>query len=362
MSRISCHLPLRYFLSYAVVLAATIFIGAHANATNQTSQLSELLQDAVAKRSFSGAVLVTENDIVLLKGGYGMANVELQVPNTPATKFRIGSVTKQFTAMAVLILAEQGKLKLDDRVVDLLPGLPRAWADIRVYQLLNHTSGIMHSWEIPGFTKKVMTPWPLNSMIDEIKDRPLLFRPGTDVHYSGIGYFLLARIVERVSGQTYEIFLKDAIFDPLGMKDTGGDSDLPIIPGRAAGYVHMDGQLQNAPFIYMPNLTGGGNLYSTVEDLARWDHALTTGRLISSRSYEKMFTAGREGFGYGWKISQVGGHTVIEHSGGVNGFAAHIRRVPDRKIGIFILSNDEATGHYLTAMAEEIERIVLEDN
>lgn len=342
----SCR-PVSYLAAIVGAISLLIGLGCAAATSAETTtdsavkstQLSEFMQQFAASRPFSGSIMVTQRGETLLRTSYGMANVELSVPNTPETRFRIGSVSKQFTAMAILILAERGRFKLDDRLVDLVPGLPQTWSGVRVFHLLNHTSGIMHSWDLPGFEERVMTPFPVAEMIEAIKDKPLLFEPGADFQYSGIGYFLLANIIERTSGQSYEDFLKREIFEPLGMRDSGEDHPERIIPLRASGYTSVGGTLQNAKTIYMPNLIGGGDLYSTVSDLSSWDQALAAGKLISAESYRAMFTPGRNDYGYGWKILHSNGHQVIEHSGGVNGFRAYIRRLPQQQVGIFILTN-----------------------
>lgn len=316
------------------------------------------ISDLEKRRGFSGAVMVTRMGTTRLRAAYGLANVEFQIPNTPETKFRIGSITKQFTAMIVMMLAERGKLSVRDRLVDRMAGLPRWWSDIRIQHLLNHTSGLMHSWDLPRFGEKIMAPYPLEAMIEDIGAEPLLFAPGKSCHYSGIGYFILARIIESVSGESFGAVLRKSIFEPLGMGDSGADSSVAIIPRRAAGYVQVAGVTQNAPFIYMQNLAGGGNLYSTVDDLGRWDSALTAGMFVSASSYRAMYTPEKEDYGYGWKVSKTNGRTVLHHGGSVNGFRAHIRRIPDEKASIIILSNNEDTGNYLEEMVETIQNLL----
>lgn len=307
---------------------------------------------------FSGAVMVREGREILIRDGFGFANVELQVPNTPETKYRIGSITKQFTAMIVMILVEEGKLSLEDRLVDRVPDVPAQWSRIRIHHLLNFTSGLMHSWDIPGFPEKIMVPYPLGAMIEEVSSMPLLFAPGEGCHYSGLGYFLLARIIEGVAGRGLESVLKAKIFEPLGMDASGADSQAAIIQGRAAGYVRVGGMLQNAPAIHMENLNGGGNLYSTVDDLACWDCALNAGSFVSADAYSAMYSPGRDAYGYGWKVLQASDPMILGSGGGVNGFRAYIRRVPEREICIVILSNDEGTAENLKGMAATIHELL----
>jgi CubicO group peptidase (beta-lactamase class C family) len=193
--------------------------------------------------------------------------------------------------MAILILQEQGKLQLEDSLAIHLRDLPEHWASITLHQLLTHTSGIMHSWSLPGFEEKMMIPVTLDETLALFHDEPLLYEPGTGFAYSGLGYFLLAKVIETVSGCSYEEFLRAEIFEPLGMDDTGADTPDVVLKHRASGYVLEGGVLRNAPVIFMPILTGGGNLYSTVTDLSLWDSALTAQRLISPQSYDGNVSA-----------------------------------------------------------------------
>jgi len=301
-----------------------------------SGRLAALLEEA----DVSGSVIVTKGETTVLAAGYGMANRELSVPNTPTTKFRIGSVTKQFTAMAILILQDRGRLRVEDRVADHVPGVPESWGPLTIHQLLTHTSGIMHSWALPGFAETMAVPTTLDETLELFHGQPLLFEPGSSFLYSGVGYFLLAKIIEVVSGRRYEEFLAAEVFEPLGMHDTGADQPWVILGDRASGYVRdEDGNTWNAPAISMPILTGGGNLYSTAEDLARWGRALSAHLLLSEEAYGVMYEPEREGYAYGWFVGQTEGRKSISHSGGVPGFNAFIGRIPEEEICVVVLTN-----------------------
>jgi CubicO group peptidase (beta-lactamase class C family) len=261
--------------------------------------LEERVRQGLTDADLSGAVLVTKGGSTILSAAYGLANRELGVANTPTTRFRIGSITKQFTAMAVMILQDQGKLQVSDRVGKHLTQVPTTWQGLTIHQLLTHTSGIMHSWTLPGFNEIAMVPISLDATLELFFDQPLLFEPGSDFLYSGVGYFLLARIVQEVSHQDYDTFLEAQIFSPLGMENTGPDRPSVVLEKRASGYVTQGPQIQNAPWLFAPILTGGGHLYSTVEDLARWDRGLASHALISSEAYAVMYRPDKQNYAYG---------------------------------------------------------------
>ena len=232
--------------------------------------------DAYIKTAgIQGSVLLATHGKVILAKGYGLANIELGVPNKPETKFRLASITKQFTAAAILQLQQRGKLRVTDAIAAYIPGTPTAWKAITIHQLLTHTSGIpsftggdtaqAHAWERPGARL---------AFIQRFRDRPLEFSPGERFHYSNAGYFLLGVIIEQVSGLKYEDFLRQHIFEPLQMSDTGYDWPATILTNRASGYSKgADGKVINADFIDMGEPFAAGSLYSTVLDLYKWDRA-----------------------------------------------------------------------------------------
>lgn len=311
------------------------------SAETVAAQADEYCRAQVAINQFSGSVLVAKGDQVLFAKGYGLANVEHDVPNTPKTKFRLGSITKQFTAMAILILQEQGKLSVDDLISKHVDGCPDAWKDVTIHHLLTHTSGIPSFTSLPGYGASMPLPSSPKQTLDRVRDMPLEFTPGEKFVYSNSGYVLLGRIIEKVSGKPYEHFLPEIIFEPLGMKDTGYDFPAKIVPHRAAGYRRIGDQLANAAFLDMTIPHAAGALYSTVEDLHRWSVALDEGKLISSGAYEKMHTPAKGSYAYGWIVDKQFEKTRVGHGGGINGFSTYIARIPEEKLCVVVLSNVE---------------------
>ena len=313
-------------------------------AQDLSATLRQYLETVVREHHFSGAVIVTKDGTPLIAQGYGLANIEQHVPNTPQTIFRIWSLTKPFTAMAILMLQEQGHLSVHAPLATYLPHLPKAWETITLHQLLTHTSGIMHSWALPGFRDSITIPATLEETIARFKDQPLVFAPGEGFQYSGVGYFLLAEVIAKVAGHPYEIFVKQALFEPLGMHHTGADQPSLKLPQRASGYMRKGDTLASVTSllhadIHMPIFTGGGNLYSTVEDLARWDQALAAGKLLSRASYRLMYTPVKQNYAYGWVVHTHAGRQEISHEGGGPGFHTYMLRVPEQRVCVIVCSN-----------------------
>ena len=323
-----------FIVAFCIIMIPSLVAGQTLN-----ERMDKYLTDINAKNQFNGSVNVTRGDEVILSKGYGFADFEHKVANSPETRFRIGSMTKQFTSMAIMILQEQGKLKVTDTLGKHVSGIPETWKNLTVHQLLTHTSGIMHSWALPGFVNTMAVPTSLDETLKRYHAKPLLFTPGEGFQYSGVNYFMLAKLIEVVSGKSYDEFMQEEIFVPLGMHSTGSDHPEVILERRARGYTNTYGKLKNAPVIYMPVLTGGGNLYSTVEDLARWDRALRNKKLISQESYNALYRPERDNYAYGWIIQKQKDLLVITHSGGVPGFSSNILRIPEKKICIVIMSN-----------------------
>lgn len=302
-------------------------------------RLMAYMDSVVAADGFNGSVYVVHESSILLDQGYGFADVERGLENSSVTKFRIGSITKQFTAMGIMILQEQGRLDVHDRLDQHLDDLPPAWRGLTIHQLLTHTSGLMHSWALPDFRATMHEPADLHQTVARFRDQPLLFEPGTAYHYSGLGYFILAQIIERRSRLTYRGFMQANIFDVADMENATVDD--PIIPlaQRAIGYVRVNERLEPAPAIHMPILTGGGNLLASVNDFDKWDLALKQEMFISPEAYEQMYTPGREQYAYGWRVGQGPGGRWLRHGGSVPGFQSHIIRVPERRTLVVVLSN-----------------------
>jgi CubicO group peptidase (beta-lactamase class C family) len=323
----------------AFVLLIGLGLAFPAKADDPALRFDDYMKACVEVNHFNGAVFVSKGGNTLFAKGYGFANAEHQVPNTPRTKFRLGSITKQFTAMAILILQERGKLKIEDSVGKFIDDAPKAWDGVTIHHLLTHTGGVPSYTDDPAYRRKMMMPETVKSMISRFRDKPLDFRPGEKFHYSNSGYFLLGAVIEKVSGKSYEAFLKETIFDPLGMKDTGYDHPATVIPGRASGYTLQRDGLVNAEYLDMSQPYAAGSLYSTVEDLACWDRALVDGKLISKGSYAKMYTPQKNNYAYGWVVVTAKGRKEIHHGGGINGFATEILRYPEQEVCVVVLSN-----------------------
>lgn len=324
----------------AFVLCLLLFVPARGGEEEPREQkLEAYLRACVDVEGFSGSVLVADGGKTLLAKGYGLANREHEVANTPQTKFRLGSITKQFTAMAVLMLAEQGKLKVDDGVSVHFSAAPEAWKDITLHHLLSHTAGLTNFTNSPEYRRKWMLPSPPSETIKRFINQPLEFAPGGQFRYSNSGYILLGEIIEQVAGQSYAEFLRKQIFEPLEMKDSGYDTHEAILQHRAAGYERNEQGIANADYLDMTQPHAAGALYSTVEDLYRWDQALNDSKLVSKESLEKMYTPVKGNYAYGWQVTKRGGRTQIAHGGGINGFSTYILRVPAEKLCVVVLSN-----------------------
>jgi CubicO group peptidase (beta-lactamase class C family) len=322
-----------------ITLLAVLGLAVRARAGDPAAKFEDYMDACVKVSHFSGAVLISKEGKTLFAKGYGYANAEHQVPNTPRTKFRLGSITKQFTAMAILILQERGKLKVGDPVGKYLDDAPKTWEAVTIRHLLTHTGGVPSYTDDPSYRKKMMMPETVKSMIARFRDKPLDFKPGERFHYSNSGYFLLGAIIEKVSGKTYEAFLKEAIFDPLGMNDTGYDHSATLLPGRASGYQLRGDHLENAEYLDMAQPYAAGSLYSTVLDLARWDRALCDGKLISKDSYAELYKPAKNNYAYGWVVTTAKSRKEIQHGGGINGFVTQILRYPDQKLCVVVLCN-----------------------
>jgi len=325
-------------------------------------RLDQQVEAYVRQGQFSGTVLVAVDGRTLLSKGYGLANAEWAIPNTPQTKFRLGSITKQFTAMAVLLLEQQGKLKIADPVCQYVEACPAAWKPLTLHHLLTHTSGIPNFTSFPDYRKTMMIPSPPGETLRRFKDKPLDFDPGAKFSYSNSGYVLLGFIIEKVSGESYASYVTRNILAPLGMSDTGYDNTSDVVAKRASGYERSGGGLANAPYLAMTIPHAAGSLYSTTLDLMTWDAALNAGKLLTAENYKRYFTPARNNYAYGWNVQQRGGAEVHSHGGGINGFATMIYRVPSRKLLVAALSNvtpskagDVANDLFWLAMGKSVD-------
>jgi CubicO group peptidase (beta-lactamase class C family) len=305
-----------------------------------SAEADAILKPYVDANAFTGTVLVARKGDVLFEKAYGLANREWNVPNTIDTRFRIGSITKQFTAAAVLQLAEQGKLSIDDPVSKYYADAPASWSKITLRNLLNHTSGIPDFTRLPDYETFMPDDSTPLGIVQRVRDKPLDFPPGTKFAYDNTGYIVLGYVIEKVSGQSYADYIQRHIFEPLGMKDSGYDTRGPIIPHRAEGYYWKAGW-RRPPYISMTLPFAAGGLYSTVGDLLIWDQALYTNKLLRAESLRQMFTPALDDYGFGWVITKDRGHRFIWHNGEVNGFHSMISRYTDDHLTIIVLSNDQ---------------------
>jgi len=319
---------------------------------------------------FTGAVLVAKNGQVIFQKGYGLANREWNIPNEPNTKFRIGSITKQFTAMLIMQLVEEGNIKLDDKLTDYLLDYRRDTGDqVTIHHLLTHTSGIPSYTEEPNFFPDVSRdPYTVDEFIQSFCSGDLQFEPGSQFRYNNSGYFLLGAIIEKLTGKTYETVLQERILQPLNMADTGYDRHAPLIPNRASGYTRTFDGYVNAEYLDMSLPYAAGSMYATVEDLYLWDQALYTEKLLSKKYKEMMFKPHFPGLGghyaYGWTIRYLPVGTTadsvltVSHGGGINGFNTLILRVVQPKHLVVLFNN--TPGANLGGMAQGIINILYE--
>jgi len=307
-------------------------------------KIDRYLRKAEKVWHFSGSVLVAVDGRVILARGYGMANVTFEEPNTPSTKFYIGSLTKTFTAAAIMKLNEEGRLSLDDPLTKYLPDYPADPGDrITIEELLTHTSGLPNYTDHPEVIFKRDQPMTPAELIDFFKNRPLEFEPGAGFEYSNSNYVLLGEIIEAASGQSYEAYLHHEILHPLGMFDSGYGRREAGHPQRADGYtLDLDRDYVQAVPIHLSVLYAAGALYSTAEDLLKWDQSLNADRILSPESIEQMLTPHAGGYGYGWVIDTLYGRKYVYHGGYLDGFNCTMDRWLDDRLCVIVLSNEDA--------------------
>ncbi len=345
-----CVLLSNNFLYSELAKSKDIFMVESKNYSGDRSIVEEIeayLQAYLETGYFMGSALVSRAGEVLLSKGYGMANLEHSIPNTPQTKFRLASLTKQFTAAAILKLQEQDLLDVNYSIATYLPDYPHG-EQITIHQLLNHTAGIPNFTSFDDYQTKKRIATKLDDLIACFSDRPLEFTPGDRFSYSNSGYAVLTKIIETVSNQSYADYLQQYIFDPLGMNDSGYDRHETILQNRASGYVSTVKGYQNAEYIDMSIPSGAGGLYSTVEDLSKWERSLYTDAVLNQSSRDAMFTSTIQVpteeneqiyHSYGWLIDTQYDRCRISSNGGIEGFVTHIARYPDEQIAIIVLSN-----------------------
>ena len=320
-------------------------------------EVNALLNKQIALQQFSGAVLIAQNGTILLSKGYGLADRAKSTANTPQTKFRLGSLTKQFTALAILQLQARGKLNVQDPICKYIANCPTAWQAITLHHLLTHTAGIPDLTHFPEYEQTKANPSTPAQTIARFRDKPLDFQPGTKWDYSNSNYIVLGSIIEQASGKTYEQFVQENIFAPLQMINSGYEHDKSLLAvGYASAHAVAEPIDMSIPF-------AAGGLYSTVEDLYRWDQALYTEKLLPQKLLDVMFTgfaaipdSGGMSYGYGWVIGDQFNHHVVNHNGGIEGFVSSINRFPADKIVIILLSNQQDINP--NEMSSQLARIV----
>jgi len=350
-------------MAFGLTLAAVASPEAGAGQSRAES-IDQLLERYHALRQFNGSALIAERGEVILSRGYGLANFEWSVPNASDTRFRVGSITKQFTAVIVLQLVEEGALALDGRIVDYLPGYPRPQGElVTIHQLLNHTSGIPSYTGFPGFMEDdVRDPFEPDSLVALFAGLPLEFEPGSRFRYNNSAYVLLGLIIERVTGRPYAQVLRERVLDPSGLAATGYDHEEEIRKRGASGYVRTLDGYENAPYLDSSIPYAAGMMYSTVEDLYGWDQVLYSDALFRDpASKEAMFTPGLEDYGHGFFVRDTTAGDpgpavrVIEHGGGIFGFSTIFRRFPADRHAIVLIDN---TGGDLRPIVDGITAIL----
>ncbi len=358
--------PLLALLAVALAVPAVRVLAARPAPQGDLAAKIDAVMAGVYKPGDPGAAIIVRKDgQTIFRKGYGMADLELSVAVEPDMVFRLGSITKQFTAVAVLMLAQDGKLGLQDEITKFLPDYPTQGKRITVEHLLTHTSGIQSYTDMPEWLPLWRKDFTVKELVDFFKDKPMQFEPGRNWAYNNSGYILLGAIIEKASGKTYEEFVTERIFKPLAMKGSSYGSTERIIPRRVPGYQTGKEGVINAPYLSMTQPYAAGSLLSTVDDLAVWSDAVFAGKLVGKEWLDKAFTPyklmnGRStGYGYGWFVGDFDGHRSIEHGGGINGFTTYEMTFPEDRIFLAILANSAIAGRDPEPRAVKIARLAL---
>ncbi|HXX99828.1 MAG TPA: serine hydrolase domain-containing protein [Candidatus Limnocylindrales bacterium] len=317
------------------------------------------------------SLVVCQNGKITKASGYGLANVELDVPVTLESIFQTGSVGKQFTSMAVMMLVEEGKMGLDDKLTEHIPESPAVWKDISIRNLLTHTSGIAdYAGDVGPMGRGVIDlrkDYTEKELVQAFAKLPMEFAPGEKWSYSNTGYALLGIVIHRVTGRFYGDLLQERIFRPLGMNATRIISEEDIVPHRSGGYRLVKGELKNQEWVSPTlNTTADGALYTNVLDLAKWDAALEGRKLIQASSYEAMWSpvklnSGKTyGYGFGWDVTTRQGRRVVAHDGAWQGFTMSIARYLDEHLTVIVMTNLDSDNSKPGKIVDEVSAIYLE--
>jgi len=331
----------------AIFVSLVFFLGLQGVAS-ANSGYEAILKQQVNSEGPGLAVIVQQGGKTIYSGAHGMANMELGVALTDKSIFRLGSITKQFTAAAIMMLQEQGKLSIDDNIHKYVPDFPTDGHTVTLAHLMSHTSGINNYTNNEHTMEQlIQAPIAIDEMLKKFAEEPMVFKTGESMQYSNTGYVLLGKVIEVVSGQSYAQFIEEKIFKKLGMKNSqyGGRQ---IIANRAAGYTPTEKGFQNASLIDMSWPHAAGSLLSTVGDLAIWNQALVTGKVVSTESYQKMITPfklndGSESpYGFGLSTYRINKYDAIGHAGGIPGFSTNAVYLPEKDLYIAVLSNNDS--------------------
>ena len=352
--------------SYFNILLITILSVGTLNAQTTNSKIDSLLNDFYNKGMFNGSALVSMNGKIVYKSAFGFANFEYEIPNNTDTKFEIGSCTKQFTAVLIMMLKEIGQISLDDKITDYLPEYPAEKGDrITIHHLLSHTSGIPEYIELPEMECLLFKENKPTAFMKVFWNLDLNFEPGSELRYSNSNYFILGAIIEKITGKPYAQVLQENIFNPLGMTNSGVIQITEILKNKACGYIKLDDTLTVAPRWNTSGAFSAGNIYSTVEDLFKWQLALQSNTLINKDSFGILLTQNFSRYGYGFAIlnqthKDGSKSTLYGHEGEIPGFRSLINIIKQDNSSVILLDNNQNPNHF--KIANDIRRIVYEDN
>lgn len=333
------------FILNVFFLALFIAIPSVQYAQNMETQIDQLMNDQYQNDNFGATILVAKEGKVVFRKAYGKANTEFNIDMIPENVFEIGSITKQFTAVGILMLLEEGKLSLDDEITKYIPDYPTQDTKITIHHLLTHTSGIKSYTSIPSLREFARKDLLVTELIDAFKDEPMDFKPNEQFRYNNSGYVLLGYIIEKISGSSYGDFIQKRIFDKLNMNSSHYGSKSKIIKNRAYGYQERENEYRNADYISMTIPYAAGSIMSTVDDLLKWNTAIRNHKLISKESTKQAFTnykinnGNNINYGYGWFTHKIKDVPVIEHGGGIFGYTTQGIYVPSENAYIIILTN-----------------------
>lgn len=344
-------------LLFLIFFLISLYVPAQNSSDKLAFKVDSLANSAIKNQNIPGlsVVVVKDGKIEYVKG-YGFANLEHRVPVKPETIFQAGSIGKQFTAFAIMLLVEDGKLSLDDRLTKFFPDAPSSWDSVTIRNLLTHTAGFEQNYDLD-----LRADYTEDSLYQIFKKVPLKFAAGEKSEYSNMGYATLGFIISKTAGKFYGDFLKERIFDPLGMSTAMVISEADIVPNRAAGYDLVDGEIKNQEWVSPSiNTTADGSLYMTTLDMAKWEAGLNAQKLLKKESYEMMWSpvklndGSTHPYGFGWRIDAVQDHKILAHDGNWQGFSATIKRYPEQKIAVIVFANLRRTNtHKITTRIME---------